>query len=93
MQYTIFIEQDYMGGLTAVIPDMPGCSPEGDNMDELMENIQSAVETWVEENGLTALPQPSQIEPDFSDPKNMPFLIEVDEAFLTAEKNTDSTEA
>ncbi len=100
MQYTIFIEQDYFGGMTAVIPDMPGCTPEGDNMEELMAGLQEAVEAWAKENGLTALPQPSQIEPDFSDPKHMPFLVDVDDAFLCggegaapAEGDTDGAQA
>ena len=85
MQYTIFIEQDYMGGLTAVIPDMPGCAPEGGDMEEFLANVQAAVEEWAAENGVTALPQPGDFEPDFSDPKRMPLLVEVDESFLSAQ--------
>ena len=34
------------------------------------------------ENGLSALPPASDVEPDFSDPQRMPMLVEVDEAFL-----------
>jgi len=40
------------------------------------------VEEWAAENGVSALPQPGNAEPDFSDPKRIPLLVEVDESFL-----------
>ena len=84
MQYTIYAEQDFMGSWVGEFPDLPGCAPEGDNMEEFLANIQAAVEEWAAQNGVTALPRPEEREPDFSDPKRIPMLVEVDEAFLNA---------
>ena len=83
MQYTVYASQDFMGDWTGKFPDLPGCTPEGGDMEEFLAAIQPAVEAWAAEQGLSALPLPSDAEPDFSDPGRMPMLVEVDEAFLT----------
>ena len=85
MQYTIYTTKGYLGDMVGEFPDLPGCCPEGDDLEELLANIQPAVEAWVAENGLTALPEPSDAMPDLSDPRRMPLLVEVDESFLSAE--------
>ena len=58
MQYTIYATQDFMGDWTGEFPDLPGCAPEGGDMEEFLANVQAAVEEWAAENGVTALPQP-----------------------------------
>ena len=83
MQYTVYASQDFMGDWTGEFPDLPGCTPEGGDMEEFLAAIQPAVEAWAAEQGLSALPLPFDAEPDFSDPGRMPMLVEVDEAFLT----------
>ena len=85
MQYTIYATQDFMGDWTGEFPDLPGCTPEGGDMEEFLANIQAAVEEWAAEQGLSALPQPSDGEPDFSDPARLPMLVEIDESFLARE--------
>lgn len=85
MQYTIYASQDFTGDWVGEFPDLPGCAPEGGDMEEFLANVQAAVEEWSAENGVTALPQPGSFEPDFSDPKRMPLLVEVDESFLSAQ--------
>lgn len=85
MQYTVYAAQDFMGDWTGEFPDLPGCTPEGGDMEEFLANIQAAVEGWAAEQGLSALPQPSALEPDFSDPRRMPMLVDVDDAFLKRE--------
>lgn len=84
MQYTVYATQDFMGDWTGEFPDLPGCTPEGGDMEEFLANIQAAVEEWAAEQGLSALPQPGEHEPDFSDPARMPMLVEVDEGFLAS---------
>ena len=81
MNYTLIIEHEWLD-CTGRFPDMPGCEVQGDDMEELMANVQSAVEAWVAENSLTELPLPSDIEPDFSDPRRIPMLVAVDTSFL-----------
>ena len=90
MQYTIYATQDFMGTWTGDIPELPGCAPEGEDMEEFLNAIQPAVEEWAAANGLTTLPSPSNAEPDFSDPKRLPMLVEVDESFLSAEAPAQS---
>ncbi|WP_295636217.1 type II toxin-antitoxin system HicB family antitoxin [uncultured Mailhella sp.] len=57
--YPMFIQRRLFGGLAGELPDFPGCVPEGDTMDELMENVQEAAGLWMEEQNMTMLPEPS----------------------------------
>ena len=59
MLYPMFIQRRLFGGLAGELPDFPGCVPEGDTMDELMENVQPSVLVWMEEQNMTMLPEPS----------------------------------
>jgi predicted RNase H-like HicB family nuclease len=36
------------GGYWAEVPALPGCITEGDNMEELMNNLQDAIQGWLE---------------------------------------------
>ncbi|MDJ0632536.1 MAG: type II toxin-antitoxin system HicB family antitoxin [Xenococcaceae cyanobacterium MO_188.B29] len=36
------------GGFWAEVPAFPGCITEGDNMDELINNLQDAIAGWLE---------------------------------------------
>ena len=85
MQYTVYATQGFMGFWTGEFPDLPGCAPEGEDMEDFLNAIQPAVEEWAAANGISALPEPSNAEPDFSDPKRRPMLVEVDESFLSAD--------
>ena len=35
------------GGYWAEVPALPGCITEGDNRDEVMKNLQDAIEGWL----------------------------------------------
>lgn len=35
------------GGYWAEVPALPGCITEGDNLDEVMKNLQDAIEGWL----------------------------------------------
>jgi predicted RNase H-like HicB family nuclease len=35
------------GGFWAEVPALPGCVTEGDTMDELLRNLQDAIEGWI----------------------------------------------
>ncbi|WP_041226123.1 type II toxin-antitoxin system HicB family antitoxin [Crinalium epipsammum] len=49
MQYkvSIIIEKDE-DGYYASCPDLPGCQSQGDSLEEITENIQEAVELYLE---------------------------------------------
>ena len=36
------------GGFWAEVPALPGCITEGDSMDEVINNLQDAVQGWLE---------------------------------------------
>ncbi|NBD17563.1 MAG: type II toxin-antitoxin system HicB family antitoxin [Cyanobacteria bacterium] len=36
------------GGYWAEVPALPGCITEGDDMEELMNNLQDAIQGWLE---------------------------------------------
>lgn len=36
------------GGYWAEVPALPGCITEGDNMDEVINNLQDAIQGWLE---------------------------------------------
>ena len=36
------------GGYWAEVPALPGCITEGDSMDEVINNIQDAIQGWLE---------------------------------------------
>ena len=82
MNYPILIEHDWVEGCIGRFPDIPGCEVTGEDMEDLMANVQGAVEAWAAENGITALPEASPFEPDFSNPNIIPMLVAVDDAFL-----------
>jgi predicted RNase H-like HicB family nuclease len=40
----IVVHQAEEGGCWAEVPAIPGCATQGDSMDELMQNLQEAIE-------------------------------------------------
>ena len=36
------------GGFWAEVPALPGCITEGDNIDEVIDNLQDAIQSWLE---------------------------------------------
>ena len=44
MQVKIVVHEAEEGGFWAEVPAIPGCASQGDSMDELLRNIQEAIE-------------------------------------------------
>ena len=42
MLYPMFVRHQPFGGFSGELPDLPGCIPEGDTLEELLDNVQSA---------------------------------------------------
>ena len=36
------------GGYEAIVPDLPGCASDGETMQEAVENVEGAIESWKE---------------------------------------------
>jgi len=48
MKLQVVLEPSDEGGYTVYVPALPGCISEGDNIDEAMDNIQEAIELYLE---------------------------------------------
>ncbi len=47
MRLQVIVHQAEEGGYWAEVPALPGCVSEGDTWEELLHNIQEAVEGWL----------------------------------------------
>jgi predicted RNase H-like HicB family nuclease len=48
MKLQVVLEPSNEGGYKVYVPAFPGCISEGDNIDEALENIQEAIELYLE---------------------------------------------
>lgn len=48
MKYVYVIERADDGSYSAYVPDLPGCTTSGDSVEEVKQNIQDAVDSYVE---------------------------------------------
>lgn len=51
LEYSIQIERlsaEDGGGYLATVPSLPGCMSDGETPEEALENIQDAIEAWLE---------------------------------------------
>ncbi|MEM9276203.1 MAG: type II toxin-antitoxin system HicB family antitoxin [Cyanobacteria bacterium P01_F01_bin.143] len=48
MKLQVVLEPSDEGGYTVYVPALSGCISEGDNIDEALENIQEAIELYLE---------------------------------------------
>jgi antitoxin HicB len=65
LEYPIIIEplpQEDGGGFIAIVPDLPGCSSDGDTPEEALTSVQSAIVEWIEEAGILGrkIPPPTR---------------------------------
>jgi antitoxin HicB len=50
--YSVLVEpvaSEDGGGFTAVVPDLPGCTSDGETAAEALANIQSAIAQWIDQ--------------------------------------------
>jgi len=48
VRFQVVLEPSDEGGYTVYVPSLPGCISEGDTMEEALENIQEAIELYLE---------------------------------------------
>ncbi len=56
MNIKILIHKAEEGGFWAEAPSLPGCVSQGETKDEVLANIQEAIELWLETDIETDLP-------------------------------------
>jgi len=62
MKYRVLIEQDEDGMFVAEVPALPGCISQGQTRTEVLENIQEAIEAYLESLKAHNEPIPPPIE-------------------------------
>ena len=48
MNLKVILKPSEEGGFTAVVPALPGCISEGNSREETLQNIQEAIELYLE---------------------------------------------
>jgi len=48
MKIKVLLEPSDEGGYTVSVPSLPGCISEGETIEEALENIQEAIELYLE---------------------------------------------
>jgi len=43
------LQEDEGGGWIATVPDLPGCTSDGETMQEAIDHVQDAIEEWIDE--------------------------------------------
>jgi predicted RNase H-like HicB family nuclease len=63
MNVKIVVHEAEEGGFWAEVPALPGCTSQGDTMDELLANMREAIEAWLDAEPLddTGEAEPRQV--------------------------------
>jgi predicted RNase H-like HicB family nuclease len=48
MRFKVILQPSEDGGFTVYVPSLPGCISEGDSIEESLNNIQEAIELYLE---------------------------------------------
>jgi predicted RNase H-like HicB family nuclease len=49
MQYSVILHQEPDGGFVAIVPSLPGCVSQGDSRQDALENVEEAIEVYIED--------------------------------------------
>lgn len=62
MRFPLIVVKEADSSYGGILPDFPGCYPMGSTLDELLDNVQDAIETWMLGEDPEVFPQPSLLE-------------------------------
>jgi predicted RNase H-like HicB family nuclease len=62
MKYTVILQREGDGGYVATVPALPGCVSQGDSREEVLKNIEEAIELYLED--MHAAGEPIPVEED-----------------------------
>lgn len=85
MRFPLIIYKDADSDYGALFPDFPGCYTMGVTVEEILENAQDAVETWMLGEPPEKFPVPSKPDAVLSLPDaqgRAVFFVDIDTAFL-----------
>jgi predicted RNase H-like HicB family nuclease len=62
MKYTVILQRENDGGYVGIVPALPGCVSQGDSREEVLKNIEEAIEVYLED--VKAAGEPIPVEGD-----------------------------
>jgi predicted RNase H-like HicB family nuclease len=65
MGYTVVLQRESDGGYVASVPVLLGCVSQGDTREEALQNIQEAIELYIEDCAAAGDAVPEQNETEF----------------------------
>lgn len=65
LQYNAVFEKEKDGGYSVWVPDLPGCSSQGDSLNEAIENIKESIELYLEDATIEQLDEGSKHKDNF----------------------------
>ena len=48
LMFAVVVQKDETGGYVAFVPSLPGCHTQGETLEELMKNVEEAIELYLE---------------------------------------------
>ena len=46
--FDVVVQKDESGGYVAFVPSLPGCHTQGETLEELLKNVEEAIELYLE---------------------------------------------
>lgn len=65
MKYTVVLQKENDGGYVATVPSLPGCVSQGDSREEILKNIEEAIELYIEDVRAAGDPLPVEEEREY----------------------------
>ena len=62
MKYTVILQRESDCGYVATVPALPGCVSQGDSREEVLKNIEEAIQLYLED--VRAAGEPVPVEGD-----------------------------
>ncbi len=53
LEYIAVFQEETEGGFSVWIPDLPGCTSQGESFEETLKNIKEAIELYLEDSDQT----------------------------------------
>ena len=80
MKYPVIVHHEEGKGYGVTVPDFPGCFTAGDSLEEALDNVQEAVELYMDGEGMDwPLPTPLEQLQDHPDlPGGSVVLVDLD---------------
>jgi predicted RNase H-like HicB family nuclease len=67
MKYTVILQREEDGGYVATVPALPGCVSQGNSREEILTNIEEAIELYLEDVKTAGESIPAEVGREYVD--------------------------